>query len=300
MNTSPETLRHLEIPGVVRIEAGAGGLTRVAITSAVCQAHVYLHGAHVTHWQPAGASPVLFLSEQSLFAPGKAIRGGIPVIFPWFGPNAERKDLPVHGFARTREWELESVEKWPDETVALVLRLISDDASRALWPHDFVLRLRVMASRQLELRLEVENWSEDAFTFEEALHTYLAVREVRQVSVAGLEGVQYLDKTDGLQRKTQEGAIRFESETDRVYTCTEAACVLDDPAGSRRLRIGKDGSRTTVVWNPWIGKAAALPDFGDEEWPRMACVETANAATDAITLQPRESHVMQAVVGIAG
>src|SRR4051794_5292008 len=139
MKTSLEALRKFEIPDLVRIEAGGGGLWRIAVTSRVAEAHVYLQGAHVTHYRPANQSPLLFTSEQSKFAPGKAIRGGVPVIFPWFGANETNKDLPMHGFARTSEWEVEAVERWPDDTIELVFRLVADDATRAVWPYDFVL-----------------------------------------------------------------------------------------------------------------------------------------------------------------
>ena len=296
--TSFESLRKWEMPGLVRAEAGPGGLKRLAITTSLAQAQVYLHGAHVTSYQPVGHSPMLFTSERSLYQDGKAIRGGVPVIFPWFGANADRKDLPMHGFARTREWELENVTKWPDETIEVLLRLISDYATRALWPYDFVLRHRIIIGRQLEMRLEVENWSADAFTFEEALHTYLAVRDARQAAVTGLEGAEYLDKTEGMARKTQAGAIKIERETDRIYVNTTSLCSVDDAAAGRRLNVAKSGSNTTVVWNPWIEKAAALPDFGDEEWPGMLCIETANVAPDTVTLQPRESHTMTATLSV--
>ncbi len=299
MPTSLDTLRSWEIPNQVCFEAGEGSLPRLVVTTKVAEAHVYLHGAHVTHYRPAGQAPVLFTSEQSNYAPAKPIRGGVPIIFPWFGASSAGPELPMHGFARTTEWEVEGVEKWPDETIEVVFRLVADDATRAIWPHDFVLRHRLHIGRQLEMALEVENWSEASFTFEEALHTYLAVRDVARVRLTGLEGIEYLDKVDSFKRKTQEPEpIVLGGETDRVYLNTNGACVIEDPVGDRKLRVAKEGSATTVVWNPWIEKAKAMSDFGDEEWPRMICVETANAAENAITLGPGESHVMRAVIGV--
>jgi glucose-6-phosphate 1-epimerase len=300
MNTPLDALRVWEIPGQVSFQPGKGNLLRLVVTTKLAEAHVYLHGAHVTHYRPAGQSPVLFTSEQSKYAHDKAIRGGVPVIFPWFGANAAQPDLPMHGFARTRHWDVEGVEKWPDDTVEVILRLVSDDATRALWPHDFVLRHRIFIGRQLEMALEVENWSEGPFTFEEALHTYVAVRDVRQARVSGLAGIEYLDKVDALQRKKQGSEpIALTGETDRVYLNTTGDCVIDDPVGDRKLRVSKEGSATTVVWNPWVEKAKAMSDFGDEEWPGMLCVETANAGENAVTLGPTEAHVMRAVVGLA-
>jgi glucose-6-phosphate 1-epimerase len=298
MSTDLSSLRRWEIPDTLRIEPGEGGLVRINVTTKTATAHIYLHGAHVTHHQAVGQSPTLFLSSTSRFAPGKAIRGGVPVIFPWFGAHAERSDLPMHGFARSMEWELESTEKWPDETVAIVLRLVANDATRALWPYDFVLRHRIFVARKLTMSLEVENWSAKPFRFEEALHTYLAVRDVKQVAVTGLEETEYLDKVDGFRRKKQDGAIRIEGETDRVYLNTATPCLLDDPAAARRVLVAKEGSATTVVWNPWEEKAAGLADLENEDWLRMICIETVNATENAITLAPQGTHVMKAILSV--
>lgn len=142
------------------------------------QGHVYLHGAHVTHYRPAGQRPLLFLSERSRFATGKAIRGGVPVIFPWFGARAGHSEAPDHGFARTREWAVESVEPASDGSVAVTLALEADDATRPTWPHEFRVRHRVVFGERLEMTLEVENRSGHAFDFEEALHTYVLVGDV--------------------------------------------------------------------------------------------------------------------------
>jgi glucose-6-phosphate 1-epimerase len=300
MKTPLEDLRRWEIPDLVRVEQGGGGLLRIVVNTRVAEAHIYLQGAHVTHYRPAGQSSLIFTSEQSKYAPGKAIRGGVPVIFPWFGPHATDKNLPMHGFARTTEWEVESVERWQDDTVELVFRLVADEVTRAVWPYDFVLRHRIFVGRHLEMALEVENWSGSPLEFEEALHTYLAVRDVRIARTTGLAGIEYLDKVDAFARKTQDGEpIVIEGETDRVYLNTTGACLVEDPIADRRIRVGKEGSATTVVWNPWIEKAKAMADFGDEEWPRMLCMETANAAENKVTLANGQAHVMRAVIALA-
>lgn len=301
MATSLDSLRHLETPGLTRFVAGPGGLTRLEVTTRQATAHLYLHGAHLTHFQPTGASPLLFLSEASKFAPDKAIRGGVPVIFPWFGAHGEDSSLPMHGFARTREWEVEALEIWPDETCQVTLRLVANEQTRALWPHDFILRFRVTISRKLEMALEVENWSGQTMVFEEALHTYLAVRDIHNTAVIGLQGSEYLDKVDSLIRKPEQGAaIRFTGETDRIYLHTSNPCTVDDAAAGRRLQVTPSGSATTVVWNPWIAKAAALPDLGDDEWLRFVCVETANANENRVTLAHGETHTMTATIALEG
>ena len=295
-----DALRALEIPGLARFEPGAGGLTRLAVTTPLAEAHIYLHGGHVTHFQPRGQAPVLFLSGRSFFASGQPIRGGVPVCFPWFAAHASRADAPAHGFARTRPWEAESLSVDGGQTVLAVLRLASDETTRAHWPHDFVLRHHIVIGERLTMMLEVENTSREPFAYEAALHTYLAVADARTAAVTGLENASYRDKTDGGQTKTQPPEpLRFTGETDRLFENTRAACVLHDPAGARRIRVEKSGSATTVVWNPWSERAAALKDFGDDEWPRMACIETANAGANTITLAPGAKHSMRAILALA-
>jgi len=301
MTPVPAELSILEIPGIASFEAGEGGLIRLAVRSSLAEAHVYLHGAHVSHFQPAGvAAPVLFMSRKSFFAPGKPIRGGVPLIFPWFGGRAGFPSAPSHGFARNLEWQIESVAIEDDQIVTVALQLASNDQTRDAWPHDFILRYRVSIGHTLSMTLEVENTGSEPFTFENALHSYFTVGEVRETATSGLEGAEYMDKTDGLQRKKQPAEpIRITQETDRVFENTRKTCVLDDSGLKRRITVEKAGSETTVVWNPWAAKSAALADFGDDEWPHMLCIETANAGANAITLPPGERHAMRAVISVA-
>ena len=297
MSPSAADFRHWEIPPLAVFEDAPGGLVRLRISTKLCHAEVYLHGAHITQYGHPGGEPFLFLSADSHFAPDKPVRGGVPVIFPWFGPRAGRPDSPAHGFARTLPWEVEALTSDDRENIALTLRLDANDATHAHWPHEFVLRHRIAFGESLDMQLEVENISNAPIQFEEALHTYLAVCDVRQVSVTGLENTAYLDKVEAFQRKV-EGAepIRITGETDRIYLSTRATCVLHDPALSRRLAVEKSGSDATVVWNPWIAKAKAMTDFGDDEWPAMLCLETANTGDSAITLSPGAKHTMRATL----
>ncbi len=292
-------LSRLEIPGIAVFETGEGDLVRLTVHSALADAHIYLHGAHVTHFQPHDKAPVLFLSQQSLFAADKPIRGGVPLIFPWFGPRADHPESPAHGFARTSDWEVESLANDGDGIVTAVFRLASDARTRALWPHDFEMHYRVAIGRNLTLTLEVDNVSSEPFTFENALHSYFTVGDVREISVSGLENAEYVDKTDHFQRKRQgPEPIRITQETDRVFENTRKTCVLDDPGSHRRVTVEKSGSQTTVIWNPWIDKAAAMADFGKDEWPHMMCIETANAGANVITLAPGKSQSMRAVISV--
>jgi glucose-6-phosphate 1-epimerase len=145
----------------------------------------------------------------------------------------------------------------------------------------------------------VTNTGRTSLRFEEALHTYYRVRNIEKTRVRGLDGVHYLDKTDRNEEKTQEGEIVIVSETDRVYLNTRDAIELEDPVLHRRTRVTKENSRTTVVWNPWVQKARALSDLGDEEWMQMICIETSNVSDFAVDLAPGQQHKMKALVRVA-
>ncbi|WP_144791116.1 D-hexose-6-phosphate mutarotase [Kocuria palustris] len=262
----------------------------LALSTDAGMATVYDQGAHVASWTPYGNDPVLFVSRRSGFTVGSPIRGGIPVCFPWFGPGRSGDRTPSHGFARIVEWSRVRTE---DSTAVFEL---SDAAlspeHRESFPHAFRAQLQVTAGASLEVRLTVENTGEEAFEIEEALHTYLAVGDVREVVVHGLEDAQHLDKTRGHALTPAAGEpLRLTGETDRVYLSSGPVAV-EDPVLGRRLRITTQGAANTVVWNPWTEKAAAMPDFGDEEWPAMLCIEGANALDDAVTVEPGSAHAM--------
>jgi glucose-6-phosphate 1-epimerase len=294
-----DDLRRFEIPKVASFEPGQGGLTSLAILSKLGKARIYLQGAHVTDWTPAGEQPVLFMSKRSHFAPGKPIRGGVPVCFPWFAARTGHPESPAHGFVRNADWDVESVTQLDDDSVVASFTIGDSEATRAHWPHAFLLRHRVTIGKTLEMTLEVENRGDKEFTFEEALHTYFDVSAVQAVEITGLEGAEYIDKVAAQARKRHpREKLRFTEETDRVFPGTTSKCVLTDPGFRREIVVKKSGSDTTVVWNPWIAKAAAMPDFGDDEWPYMACIETANSGENAVTLAPGKSHSMTAEISV--
>lgn len=287
------------IPGVATIDSGKGGLSRIRLNGPAAEAEVYLHGAHVTHFQPRGHKPVLFMSAESNFDPAKAIRGGVPVIFPWFGPNAANPKAPPHGFARTTAWTLQGIRAGADAAVEITLTLNPSDFSRLYWPHEFIATFTITIGKTLHMALEIMNKSAGEIRYEEALHTYLAVADIRKTRIDGLAGRTFIDKVDNAARKTQSpGEFTLTGETDRVYLNTKDAVKVDDLDNRRRLTVSKSGSNSTVVWNPWIAKSKAMADFGDEEWPGMLCIETANAAENAVTIAPGGRHVMRAAVGV--
>jgi glucose-6-phosphate 1-epimerase len=289
----PDDLRSLQSrfrsPGITFAE-DASGLIHLTLSTRTATVKLYLQGAHLTHYQPAGGAPVLFTSAHSLYQPGKPIRGGVPIVFPWFGPHPTDPKQPAHGWARTSDWTVDDVHAEALSTAT---------ASLSLAVEPFSLRYTVRAGASLDMALEVHNAGGVPVPFEEALHTYLAVSDVRQISVEGLDGREYLDKVDGGRRKTQSGPITVTGETDRVYLNTPDTVTVYDPAAGRRIVVSKENSATTVVWNPWVEKARRMSDFGDDEWPGMLCIETANAAENAVILPPGGRHTMRARVEVA-
>lgn len=265
-----------------------GGQLSVKVDNDACTGEVYLHGATVTAWQPKGAEPVLWLSSQSAFDGAAPIRGGVPICFPWFGPGRDGDKAPAHGWARISEWAFEGSRDL-DGATELTFTLSRDGVD---------LTYVVTMGEALELVLTAHASGSDAVDIEQALHTYLTVCDSRQISLSGLDGVEYVDKVDGATTKTQDGDITITGETDRVYL-KGSDVTVDDPALNRRLVVWSQGARNTVVWNPWVDKSAAMPDFGDDEWTGMVCVEAANALGDAFSLKPGGSATLAQRITVA-
>jgi len=276
---------------------GKGGLPKVRITSPAAVGEMYLHGAHVTSWKPRDGEEALFVSSQSHWERGRAIRGGVPVCFPWFGDKAGDANAPAHGFVRTKAWQLESIVQDGD-AVAVSMFTESDETTRGWWPGEFRLVNRVKFGLDLSLELVLTNTGTTRLSFEEALHTYHRVGRVEEARLRGLDKVRYLDKTDSNREKAQHGDIVIASETDRVYMGTRNELELQDPTLHRRTHVTKENSLTTVVWNPWVEKARALSDFGDDEWTQMICIESSNVSSFAVDLAPGEQHRMRAIVRV--
>ena len=277
------------VPGI-QFEVGNGGLIKVTIATPLSTGELYLHGAHVTAFQPTGCSPVLWMSRESHFDADKPIRGGVPVCFPWFGPHPCDSNLPSHGYARLKEWDLRGCGLLSDGGVCLELQTQIGD---------FVLSYRVEFGTKLKLQMSVQlaDGTIELQKFEKALHTYLRVGSIHQVSIVGLESCGYVDKVGTVTTKeASQQAIRFTQETDRVYSDQTTACVVHDSAMDRKISVVKRGSASTVIWNPWIEKSRRMADFGDDEWTEMVCVETANVGENAILLAPNQTHTMMAEI----
>ncbi len=254
------------------------------ITTPWSSAEIYLHGGHITHFQIKDEQPVLFMSQCSRFEREAPIRGGIPIIFPWFGKPANKPGQ--HGFARVRNWELKEIHSPADGSVSVRLRMGNG-------PQEFqpcAVEYLVTVNQSLTAELIVINESDREMIFEDCLHTYFAVGDIDAVTVAGLKGTEYLNQPTDFSRHTDnDDVIRIAGEVDRAYLNNTATVEIRDASFSRVIRVEKEGSKSTVVWNPWIAKAKAMQDFGDDEYQRMICVESGNLAENAIKLPPGET-----------
>lgn len=270
------------------------GLVRANVTTSEATATVYLQGAHLAEWQPTGHDPVLFLSRKSEFAVGKPIRGGVPISFPWFANRHDGKTGPSHGFARIQDWTL-AFAALSGGDLHLTFTLAPTQRSRDLGYDHFRVAFQLTIGRSLTMQLTVANDADTPLVVEEALHTYFAVADVREVTVAGLEPTAFIDKADNMTEKPAANApLTFASATDRVYPNTAATCVIHDRLGKRDISIAKTNSNTTVVFNPW----KALADMGDDQWHEMLCVETVNAGGNSVTLASGEAHTMQSHITV--
>ena len=289
----PDQLRKHEIPGRVAIVNGDGGLPKVVVTTKSSAAEIYLLGAHITGFQKNGGPPLLFMSAKSWFAPGKPIRGGVPVCFPWFGP---RDGEPAHGFARITEWEMVKTSTTPDGMVTLNFRL-PEIPERPAWKNlrtEFV----VAVSDKLTMELTATNNSSTAMEIENCLHTYFHVGDISQVSIVGLQGAPFLDNAaggNGARKVENDSVLRITKETNRVYPDTAGTVQIRDDNLKRKIRIEKSGSNSTVVWNPWTTQK--LPDdFDPAEHRQMVCVESGNVKQNKISLAPGKTSALIVVL----
>ncbi|MHC1763703.1 MAG: D-hexose-6-phosphate mutarotase [Verrucomicrobiia bacterium] len=281
MSNPWEDLRDREIPGVLTFAAGGGGLPKARITTRWSTAEIYLHGAQVTAFEKNHEPPVLFLSEFSRFAQGKAIRGGVPICFPWFGPR--EGDL-AHGYARIADWDLVDAHSTSEGGASLRFRLpnLPDRPPWSALRAEFIVKV----GETLRMELDVMNESTDrTIEFENCLHTYFSVGDIAAVSITGLESAPFVDHVAGNTPCPRSGeALRIASQTDRTYCDSPGPVEISDASFHRTVRIEKTGSASTVVWNPWTTQP--LADFGPEERRRMVCVESGNIGRNKIALGP--------------
>jgi len=294
MNDVTQLNQRFGIADELEFRGDAGGLVIAEINNDRATASLCLQGAHLMTWHPRSqAQPVLWLSRDARLVPGKSIRGGVPVCWPWFGEHASEPDFPAHGFARTSPWQVIESGNGPDGATQLSLRLVESERTRACWNHPCRLELSVSIGETLRMELVTENTGEEDFVIGEALHSYFRISDIAAVNVSGLTACDYWDKVGGTTFRRQDGTIGFSAETDRVYIDTSAECVIEDSQLQRRIHIVKSGSRSTVVWNPWTDKARRMGDLGQPDgWREMVCVESGNVYENVVTLAAGGRHML--------
>jgi len=278
----------------VSFVSGEGNMPIVQIENDLAQATIALQGAHVLGFQVKGEAPLIWMSDDAVFAPDKALRGGVPVCWPWFGPHPSDKTLPAHGVARTGDWQPIASASASDGSTTVSFELLSSETTRQLCTHPLSVRLHVTVGQGLRLALETTNLGDSSFTLGQALHTYFQIGDISQVHIDGLDGCEYIDKVDDGARKQQSGSVAINSETDRIYLGTSHHCDIVDPVMGRKINIDSEGSASTVVWNPWLEVARNMGDLGSDGYLTMLCVETTNTAADVIKLEAGATHRMVA------
>jgi len=269
-----------------------GDLEYLYISNQLCEAKIALQGAHIFHFQTKGKRPLLWLSESACFEKGKAIRGGVPICWPWFGAHPTDHTLPNHGFARTALWKHISTEETNNKTTKVLLQLKDSPESLRLWPYHFELTLEITLAHELSISLITKNVDSRPFVITDALHTYLAIENINEIYVDGLNQKPYYNKVDDTYNNIQEGRLYFKQETDRVYA--EVSSNVSIHENTTVVNVRTEGSQTLVVWNPGEELTKRMPDLSDHK--TMLCLESANALKDEVLLQPNKSHRLTSII----
>lgn len=278
------------IPGQVNFISGKGDLSFIKVQNQTATALISLLGGQILSFKPkTEAVDMLFLSKKSFYEDGKAIRGGIPVCWPWFGPDPKGLHRPNHGFVRNHQWKVLSTESTEDET-KLSLQFIESQKKEKTWKQPFTLKLDFTIGRNLSLALTTHNTGNQPFSITQAFHTYFRVGDINPIQVIGLEGCTYFDKLDQGKEKTQTGVVTIAEEVDRIYQDVDNHVVLSDPMLNRRIEIVSQNCKTGVVWNPWQKTSRKMVDLGNQDYKHFVCVETGNIAFDLIQIPPGGAH----------
>ena len=272
---------------------GIGDIPLVEIKTKYATATISLQGAHILSWKPCSEDEVIWLSKDATFAMGKSVRGGVPICWPWFGAHENNTSFPAHGFARTVLWNVINTKILSTGEIQITFALKTEELEeniQSMWPQSTVVEYCITVGESLILELTTFNKSENDITVGQALHTYFNITDINKTTVYGLENKSYLDKVEGFCSKIQNGPITINSEVDRVYVDTSDDIIIDND--KRKILIEKQGSASTVVWNPWEEVANKMGDLGENGYQQMLCVESANAIDDLVVIKPGESATL--------
>ena len=290
--------KKFDVPGVTisRLESG---LEIVSVTNKFASAKITTNGAHVFEYAPIGEKNLLWVSKKAFMEPGKPIRGGVPVCWPWFGTSV-KDGWPGHGFVRKEEWEIAEISELPSGATKLVFKIDTDMKQFEMAEFPFTVYMIFTVGKELEMTLVMFNKGKEPVKIGCALHTYFAVSDIRKVAVTGLDQTTYVDYREGSDRKelVQQGDVLINDEIDNVYFPASGSTEIVDPGWGRIITVEKSGSDTIVIWNPWIEKAKTMADYAPEEYTEMLCVECANAKCEPRVLLPGVPHQITQKIGL--
>jgi glucose-6-phosphate 1-epimerase len=286
------------IEGEIGFAELEGDLVFAMIANKYADANISLYGAHITGFRPIGNMDVLWMSPLSKFREGSAIRGGIPVCFPWFGPHESNENLPQHGFARLLNWEVIETKSTQNGESLLSLQLCSSDKTKRYWPYDFCAEMIFTIGLSLTVTLKITNTSSVYFEYTSALHSYFSLSSIENIAIEGLKNTRYQSQLDGGDYLQESPLLRISEAETRHYYNTETPAIIYDPVFNRRIRIDKTGSRNTTIWNPWVETCEEMEDMPDDGYLTFVCLETVNKIGDIINLAPGEFHQTTAEISI--
>ena len=284
------------IANQIEFIAGKGGLPCIQINNDKASALISVYAGQVLSFKPVNeAEDLMFISKNAYFQDGKAIKGGVPICWPWFGaaPEIESKEQvkrPDHGFVRNSFWSVLSATVLENGDSKIVLEFEDSEKTREIWPYRFYLSLEIVIGDSLTLELLTRNTGNQSFSITEALHSYFNVGDATQVNVLGLEHTEYLDKNEDFVKVCQLGAITIAQETDHIHTDIKHKLVIDDPTFKRKIKISSSGNKNIVVWNPWAKGSAEMKDLDSEDYKHFICLEVANTAADSVEIHPNSEY----------
>ncbi|MCX7097305.1 MAG: D-hexose-6-phosphate mutarotase [Methylococcales bacterium] len=279
------------IAGQLSFVKGKGGFPFILVNNHSASALISVYAAQVLSYRPRGESEdLLFLSPKAVYGQGKAIRGGIPVCWPWFGPNPCDLDAPKHGFVRNGLWTVASTSTINADETKIKLKFAETVQSERCWQHDFDLELDISIGNTLTLELVTRNTGDQSFSITQAFHTYFQVGDINHVQVLGLENTGYMDKLDEDALKLQQGAVTVAHEVDRIYSDVNTELIINDAAFDRQIRLTSTNNKSAVVWNPWQDTSVKMPDLEADDYRRFICVEAGNMGADVIDIPPASEY----------
>ncbi len=274
------------------------GFPVITVVNKFAEADISLYGAQVINFRPYSTLGILWMSPESLLEEGRAIRGGIPVCFPWFGPHKNDKSKPQHGFARLMYWNVVETQTLQGGETLVRLQLNSSEKTKIYWPHDFCAEIIVEVGKSLTVTLKITNTSSETFEYTDALHSYYTLSGIDNITIDGLQNTKYLDNLTQGESMQVESLLKIDKEVDRNYLDTEAPCIIQDEAFNRKIVAAKSGSKVTTVWNPWEETCRKIGDMPDDAYQTFVCIEAVNSGSNTIKLAPGESHEMSAIIGL--